>query len=75
MIKVLENAIERVKLLPEDRQAYVAHVLDQLAIDDDAVFHVPESHRAAILEGLGQVKRNEFASDDAVMDMMRKPWE
>jgi hypothetical protein len=31
MIKVLENAIDKVKRLPEDRQAYVAEVLEQIA--------------------------------------------
>jgi hypothetical protein len=31
MIKVLEQAIEKIRGLPEDRQAYAAEVLEQIA--------------------------------------------
>ena len=31
MIKVLEDAVEKIKELPEDRQAYAAEVLQQIA--------------------------------------------
>lgn len=73
-MKTLETAIEKVKLLPEARQAYAAHVLEQIAVDDGPPFKVPASHRAAILEGLAQVERGEFASDADVEALLRHPW-
>jgi hypothetical protein len=48
MMKVLEDAIEKVKRLPKDRQAYVAEVLEQIAAAGTDLFRVPEEHRAAV---------------------------
>lgn len=64
MSQVLEDTIEKVRRLPADRQAYVAEVLEQIAAAGSDLFLVPEEHRAAVLEGLEQAKRGEFASDD-----------
>jgi predicted transcriptional regulator len=71
MTKVLEDAIEKVRKLPEDRQAYVAEVLEQIAAAGSDPFIVPEAHRAAVLEGLREAERGEFASD-AEMDALWK---
>ena len=49
MTKVLEDAIEKVRKLPEDRQAYVAEVLEQIAAAGSDPFIVPEAHRAVTL--------------------------
>src|ERR1035438_4540252 len=54
MMKILEDAIEKVQKLPEERQAYVAEVLEQIAAAGSDPFIVPEGHRAAVLEGLEQ---------------------
>ena len=72
MIKVLEEAIEKVKKLPEDRQAYAAEVLEQIVATDSEVFDVPDEHRAAVLEGLGQAERREFASDEEMAALWKK---
>jgi len=72
MTKVLEDAIEKVRRLPEDRQAYVAEVLEQIAAAGSDVFVVPESHRAAVLEGLAEADRGEFASDEEVTALWKK---
>ena len=75
MIKVLEDAIAKVKKLPEDRQAYAAEVLEQLVADADAgVFDIPDEHMAGVLEGLEQARRGEFASDSEVDAVLRKAW-
>jgi len=75
MIKVLEEAIEKVKKLPEDRQAYAAEVLEQIVADiQDGLFEIPKDHLPAVMEGLAQAKRGEFASDQEVDDILRKPW-
>jgi hypothetical protein len=72
MTRVLEDAIEKVRKLPEDRQAYVAEVLEQIAAAGSDLFTVPEDHRAAVLEGLEQVERGEFVSDDEMAALWRK---
>jgi hypothetical protein len=72
MTKVLEDAIEKVRKLPEDRQAYVAEVLEQIAAAGSDPFIVPEAHRTAVLEGLGQAARGEFASDEEMADLWKK---
>jgi truncated hemoglobin YjbI len=72
MMKVLEDAIEKVKRLPEERQAYVAEVLEQIAAAGTDPFTVPEEHRAAVLEGLAQAERGEFMDDDDMAALWRK---
>lgn len=74
MMKVLQDAIEKVQRLPEDRQALAAELLEQLAAGGTDVFVVPEEDRAAIVEGLRQAERGEFASDADVEAVLRKPW-
>lgn len=72
MMKVLEEAIEKVRKLPEERQAYVAEVLEQIAAAGSDVFTVPDGHRAAVLEGLGQAERGEFIDDDEMAALWKK---
>ncbi len=72
MTKVLEDAIEKVRMLPEDRQAYVAEVLEQIAAAGSDLFVVPDEHRAAVLEGLGQADRGEFATDEEMAALWKK---
>ena len=72
MTKVLEDAIKKVRKLPEERQAYVAQVLEQIAAAGSDVFVVPEGHREAVLEGLGQADRAEFMDDDEMAALWKK---
>ena len=72
MMKVLEDAIVKVRKLPEDRQAYVAEVLEHIAAAGSDFFTVPDEHRAAVLEGLEQADRGEFASDDELAALWKK---
>jgi predicted transcriptional regulator len=71
-MKVLEDAFEKVRKLPEERQAYVAEVLEQIAAAGSDPFSVPEEHRAAVLEGLEQAERGEFVSDDETAALWKK---
>jgi hypothetical protein len=70
MIKVLEQAIDKVKALDADRQAYAASVLEDIA--SDAVFVIPDEHKAALDEALAQVNRGERASDTDMAALWRK---
>jgi hypothetical protein len=73
MIKVLEEAIEKVKKLPEDRQAYAAEILEQLVADsDDEVFVIPADHIPAVMEGLRQAEQGDFASDKDMRALWKK---
>jgi predicted transcriptional regulator len=72
MIKVLEQAIEKIKKLPEDRQVYAAEVLEQIAAAGTDVFQVPDDHRAAILEGLEQTRRGELVGDEEMAALWKK---
>ena len=72
MNQVLEDAIEKVRKLPADRQAYVAEILEQIVAAGDDVFVVPEEHRAAVLEGLEQARRGESASDEEMSALWKK---
>jgi len=72
MTKVLEDAIEKVRRLPEDQQAYVAEILEQIAAAGSDPFVVPESHRAAVFEGLAEAERGEYVSDEEMAALWKK---
>ena len=72
MTKILEDAVEKVRKLPEDRQAYAAELLEQIAAAGSDAFVVPEAHRAAVLEGLGQARRGAFVSEDEMAVLWEK---
>ena len=72
MTKVLEDAIEKVRRLPEDQHAHVAEILEQIAAAGSDAFIVPESHRAAVLEGLAEAERGEYVSDEDMAALWKK---
>ena len=72
MIELLEDAIAKIKRLPQDRQAYAAEVLEQIAAAGSDTFAVPDRHRAAVLEGLAQTERGEFVSDEEMAALWKR---
>jgi predicted transcriptional regulator len=72
MTKALEDAIEKLRRLPESRQAYAAEVLEQIVAAGSGLFVIPEDHRVDVLEGLAEVERGEFASDDEMAELWKK---
>lgn len=64
MTKALDDVIEKIRRLPEDRQAYVVEVLEQIVTAGSGVFTVPEDHLAGVLEGLAEADLGEFATDE-----------
>ena len=50
MIKMLEQAIEKVKTLSEERQRYAAQVLEQIAEADDDVYRLSDEERRLVRE-------------------------
>jgi hypothetical protein len=64
MTKLLEQAIAKVRELPEEEQDAIAIVLFSMA--DASAFPIDDETRQAILEGLAQAERREFVADDIV---------
>lgn len=64
MSKLLEDAIEKVRRLPESDQDEAAEMLLSVASRRDEPVHLDEETRAAVREGQDQARRGEFASDE-----------
>ena len=72
MTKVLDDAIEKVRRLPEEQHAQIAEILEQVAAFGSEPFVVPESHRAAVLRGLAEAERGEYVSDEEMAALWKK---
>jgi hypothetical protein len=62
MTKLLERALEAVSRLSPDTQDEIARAMLRLAASDGEPETVDAAHLSAVLEGLAQAKRREFAS-------------
>jgi len=72
MTKLLEQAIEVVHRLPAASQDDIAHAIISLAGSEFEPEPVDPAHLAAVLEGLAQAKRREFATDDELEAAFRR---
>jgi hypothetical protein len=72
MTKLLEQAIEAVRRLPADSQDDIARIVLHFARTEVEAEPVDPAHLAAVLEGLGQAKRREFATDGEVEIAFRR---
>ena len=72
MTKLLEQAIEAVRRLPADAQDDIARTILHLTGSEVGAESVDPAHLAAVLEGLAQAKRREFATDDEVEAAFRR---
>lgn len=70
--KLLEQAIEAVRRLPSASQDEIARAILHLAGSEVDAERVEPAHLAAVLEGLAQAKRREFATDDEVEAAFRR---
>jgi len=68
MIKLLEEAITKVRELPDEDQEAVAAVMLSMAGADAPVVRLSDQTRAAIREGIAQAERGEFVSDEVVAE-------
>ena len=67
MNKILEQAIEKVRELPDDAQEYAASVLEQIAAAGGGVYQLSDSERALIREGVADLDAGRIVPD-AEMD-------
>lgn len=72
MIKILEEAIEKVKKLPKERQEYAAEVLEQIAEAGEEVYVLSDEERQLVREGLDELDRGEAASEADVRAVFDK---
>ena len=63
MIKVLEQAVEKVKTLSEERQQYAAWVLEQIAAAGDGVYRLTDTERRLVREGLDDLDAGRVVAD------------
>lgn len=64
MTKLLEEAIKKVRELPEADQNEAAEMLLSVASKKDVPIPLDDETRAAIREGREQARRGEFVSDE-----------
>ena len=72
MIKVLEEAIEKVKALSPERQEYAAEVLEHIAQAGDQVYRLSDEERRLVREGLAELDRGEAATEEEVRAVFDK---
>jgi hypothetical protein len=72
MTKLLEKALETVRQLPSAAQDEIARAMLTLAGDEGEPEEIDPAHLPAVLEGLAQAKRREFASDAEVEAAFRR---
>jgi hypothetical protein len=72
MTKLLERALEAVRRLPPDSQDEIARAMLHLAVRDHEPEPVDPVHLPAILEGLAQARRREFATDAEIEAALRR---
>jgi hypothetical protein len=71
MTKLLEQALEAVRRLPPESQDEIAHAMLMLA-DDGEAEDIDPGHLSAVLEGVAQARRRQFASDAEVEAAFRR---
>ena len=71
MTKLLDAAIAKVQSLPEDVQDEAAEILFAIASRGEEPVTLDAETRAAVLEGLKQAERGEFASDEDIKKLLR----
>jgi hypothetical protein len=72
MTKLLEEAISKVRALPEADQDEAAAFLLMLAAKRAAPVELDENTRAALEEADEQVRRGEFASDEEMAAFFKR---
>jgi hypothetical protein len=72
MTKLMEKAVEVVRLLPPESQDEIAHAMLSLAGSEAEPESIEPAHVADVLESLAQAKRRQFATDAEVEAAFRR---
>lgn len=72
MSKLLEKALDAARQLPEDAQDEIARAMLAMMQIEGEPEPIDAAHLAAVLEGLAQAKRREFATEAEVEAAFRR---
>jgi hypothetical protein len=72
MTKLLDEAVEAVRRLPPGSQDEIARAMLTLAGGEGEPEAVDSAHLPAVLEGLAQANRRQFATDEEVEAAFRR---
>ncbi|HEV3184461.1 MAG TPA: hypothetical protein VGZ49_06245 [Xanthobacteraceae bacterium] len=72
MTKLLDQAIAKARLLPDEEQDALALAMLSMTDADAAAVPLDEETRAAISEGLAQAERAEFVPDEIVAESNKR---
>jgi hypothetical protein len=72
MTKMVQEAIEALKELPEDRQVTVARAILDYASHDDGLYHLTEEERREVRAGLAEIRRGDIASNKEVAETYKR---
>lgn len=71
MTKLLDRAVETVRKLSAESQDEIARAMLQLANNEEPE-QIPPEHLSAVLEGLAQAKKRQYASVGEVEAVFRR---
>lgn len=72
MTKLLQKALEAVRQLPPDSQDHIARAMLALAGNEGEPEEIDAAHLPAVLEGLAQARRRQFATDAEIEAAFRR---
>ena len=72
MTKMVREAIEALRGLPEERQETVARAILDYASEDDGVYHLTTEERREVRAGVAEIERGEIASDREVAAVLKR---
>lgn len=72
MTKLLDKAVEAVRQLPSDSQDEIARAMLRLATKDEVPEPIDPADLPAVLKGLAQAKRREFATEEEIEAAFRR---
>jgi predicted transcriptional regulator len=72
MTKLLDQAIAKVRSLPDEEQDALALAMLSMTDSDAAAIPLDEQTRSAIREGLAQAERGEFVPDEIVAESNKR---
>jgi hypothetical protein len=73
MTKLLEDAIKKVRDLPESDQDEAAEMLLAVAARHAQPAELDDETRSAVREGQAQARRGEFVSDEDMATLFKRP--
>jgi predicted transcriptional regulator len=72
MTKMMKEAIEVLRELPEERQETIARAIIDYASHDEGVYHLTDAERAEVRAGLAEIERGQIATDEEVRGVYKR---